>query len=99
MQGRKLLPKTVIMHFTGVTDYSADVFLTGPAATSRTKENYGILDNIKHRKVAHKAFISVNFGWLEYSLVTASVTIMQTFSKILFFFFFISYRFSTYVTG
>lgn len=85
MQGGKLLPKTVIMHFTGATDYSADVSLTGPAAISRTKENYYILGNIKYRKVAYKTFISVNFGWLEYSLLTLSVTITQTFSKMLFF--------------
>lgn len=76
MQGRKLLRKTVIMHFTGATDYSADVFPTGLAAISRTRENYCILDNIKHRKVAYKAFINVNFGWLKYSLVTLSVTIL-----------------------
>lgn len=61
MQGGKLPPKTLIMHFTGGIDYSANVFLTGPAAISKTKENYDISDNINHRKVAYKAFIGVNF--------------------------------------
>lgn len=36
------IPQTFIIHFTGATDYSADVFPTGPAAISRTKENYEI---------------------------------------------------------
>jgi len=75
--------KTILMHFPGATDYSADVFLTGTAAISRTKQNYYILYTINHQKVAYKAFISVNFGWLEYLLVTFLFTIMQTFSKIL----------------
>lgn len=61
MQGGKLPPKTLIMHFTGEIDYSADVFLTGPAANSETKENYDISDNTNHRKVAYKAFIGVIF--------------------------------------
>lgn len=68
MQGGKLPPQTLIMHFTGGTDYPANVFLT--AAISKTKENYYISDNIKHGKVAYKAFIAVNFRRLEYSLVT-----------------------------
>lgn len=68
MQGGKLPPQTLIMHFTAGTDYPANVFLT--AAISKTKENYYISDNINHRKLAYKAFISVNFRRLEYSLVT-----------------------------
>ena len=47
------------MHFTGVTDYSADTFLTGYGAISRTKKKYYTLDNIKHMKVSYKAFKSV----------------------------------------
>lgn len=89
MRGGKLLPKAVIMHFTGATDYSADVFLSGPAVTSRTTI-FWIIQNTK--KVAYKAFISVSFGWLECSLVTLSDKITQTFSTIL------SFKFSTQIT-
>lgn len=68
MQGGKLPPQTLIMHFTGGTDYHANVFLT--VAIYKTKEDYYISYNISNRKVAYKAFISVNFRTSEYSLVT-----------------------------
>lgn len=45
------------MRSTGATDRSADVFLTGPAAISRTKDNDCIWGNVKHRKVSYEAFI------------------------------------------
>lgn len=67
MQNGKLPPQTLIMHFTGRNGYPANVFLT--AAISKTKEDYYISDNINNRKMAHKAFVGVNFRALEYSLV------------------------------
>lgn len=70
MQGAKPPPQTLTMHFTGGTDYPPNVFLTAPAAISKTKQNYYMSDNINHRKVAYKAFTGVNFRRLEYPLVT-----------------------------
>lgn len=37
MQGAKPPPQTLTMHFTGGTDYPPNVFLTAPAAISKTK--------------------------------------------------------------
>lgn len=47
MQGAKPPSQTLTMHFTGGTDYLSNVFLAGPTAISKTKENYYISDNIQ----------------------------------------------------